>query len=473
MACAGSGSTASTSRCGSWGPPPRAGCPSLPLRCAPPLPARHPFAARISGAGSFPATGRPRTLWLGLTDGADALAALAAGLDTALVDAGWAHEAPALSGSPDAGPRGRCAGRAGNGCAPRGGRAGPRDRCQHRPPRAVREHHGLRSRALRQPGRGAARLTRRAWTRPVLGEAGATIHRSAERTPSVPGRSPNHTVTTAQRARLVVAMGLLNLILATVALTAGAVAPTPPNDGIAAATATPERSPTTPSPSESPAATPAATGSQPSVPSTRAQRVHGAIHPSVKRAVGARLGAAIGHPGSNVERSGGRPGPDADAGPARPDPHRRSLRRSQPRPRPRIRPRSQRRVPPPGRRPSPRRSRRRDPRPGRRRRPSRSPASPSTSTTLPGRRQRTARPQQADTARARPCGKDKAKDKEHGKSGHGIVLVPLAFGGALLAATQRVRRRSRSLVRRARGARVLRRRANEERAAPERTEATR
>jgi hypothetical protein len=40
-------------------------------------------------------------------------------------------------------------------------------------------------------------------------------------------------VTSAQRARLVVAMGLLNLILATVALTAGLIAPAQPNGGIA------------------------------------------------------------------------------------------------------------------------------------------------------------------------------------------------------------------------------------------------
>ncbi len=51
-----------------------------------------PFAIRISGAGAFPPHGRPRTLWLGMTDGSDRLAALASRLDDALVRAGWEHE---------------------------------------------------------------------------------------------------------------------------------------------------------------------------------------------------------------------------------------------------------------------------------------------------------------------------------------------------------------------------------------------
>src|SRR5215216_5684081 len=50
--------------------------------------------------------------------------------------------------------------------------------------------------------------------------------------------SPLHVVTSAQRARLVVAMGLLNLILATVALTAGVVVPTP-DRGIAVSSPVP------------------------------------------------------------------------------------------------------------------------------------------------------------------------------------------------------------------------------------------
>ena len=59
---------------------------------------------------------------------------------------------------------------------------------------------------------------------------------ASPRADSVGGKgSPVHVVTTAQRARLVVAMGLLNLILATIALTAGAVAPTRTDQGIAVA----------------------------------------------------------------------------------------------------------------------------------------------------------------------------------------------------------------------------------------------
>jgi RNA 2',3'-cyclic 3'-phosphodiesterase len=48
-----------------------------------------PFAFRISGAGSFPPTGRPRTIWLDIDEGADDLSALAARLDDALSDVGW------------------------------------------------------------------------------------------------------------------------------------------------------------------------------------------------------------------------------------------------------------------------------------------------------------------------------------------------------------------------------------------------
>ena len=57
------------------------------------------------------------------------------------------------------------------------------------------------------------------------------------------GREPTPHVSVAQRARLVVAMGLLNLVLATVALTAGVMAPTPPPGDIAAVRPTPSASP--------------------------------------------------------------------------------------------------------------------------------------------------------------------------------------------------------------------------------------
>jgi 2'-5' RNA ligase len=52
--------------------------------------AREPVRVVLSGAGSFPAHGRPRALWIGLGEGADALSAIAGDLDQALGDAGWA-----------------------------------------------------------------------------------------------------------------------------------------------------------------------------------------------------------------------------------------------------------------------------------------------------------------------------------------------------------------------------------------------
>jgi 2'-5' RNA ligase len=51
-----------------------------------------PLRVRIAGAGAFPSAHRPRTLWLGVSDGADGLARLAAGLDESLVTAGWQPE---------------------------------------------------------------------------------------------------------------------------------------------------------------------------------------------------------------------------------------------------------------------------------------------------------------------------------------------------------------------------------------------
>ena len=66
-------------------------------------------------------------------------------------------------------------------------------------------------------------------------------------------------MTTAQRARLVVAMGLLNLILATVALTAGFVIPNRPQRDVAAIVGTPAPSALTVSPSPTGPPTPAAT----------------------------------------------------------------------------------------------------------------------------------------------------------------------------------------------------------------------
>ena len=48
-----------------------------------------PIEIGIEGAGTFPPQGRPRALWLGIVEGAEALGALAIRLDTELSAAGW------------------------------------------------------------------------------------------------------------------------------------------------------------------------------------------------------------------------------------------------------------------------------------------------------------------------------------------------------------------------------------------------
>jgi 2'-5' RNA ligase len=48
-----------------------------------------PFAFTIHGGGAFPDASRPRALWLGVTDGSDALAAIAGALDRELAAGGW------------------------------------------------------------------------------------------------------------------------------------------------------------------------------------------------------------------------------------------------------------------------------------------------------------------------------------------------------------------------------------------------
>jgi 2'-5' RNA ligase len=50
---------------------------------------RSPFPVVVTGAGAFPSMARPRTLWLGVADGSDELAELAARLDDRLAVAGW------------------------------------------------------------------------------------------------------------------------------------------------------------------------------------------------------------------------------------------------------------------------------------------------------------------------------------------------------------------------------------------------
>ena len=51
-----------------------------------------PFDLELGGAGTFPAQGRPRALWIGIAEGADRLGRLATELDAALVAAGWPSE---------------------------------------------------------------------------------------------------------------------------------------------------------------------------------------------------------------------------------------------------------------------------------------------------------------------------------------------------------------------------------------------
>jgi 2'-5' RNA ligase len=48
-----------------------------------------PFRVSIRGSGAFPSARRPRTLWLGIDDGHDDLAALAGRLSDGLAEAGW------------------------------------------------------------------------------------------------------------------------------------------------------------------------------------------------------------------------------------------------------------------------------------------------------------------------------------------------------------------------------------------------
>jgi 2'-5' RNA ligase len=48
-----------------------------------------PFRVSIRGSGAFPTPKRPRTLWLGIEDGAAELAALSETLNAGLARAGW------------------------------------------------------------------------------------------------------------------------------------------------------------------------------------------------------------------------------------------------------------------------------------------------------------------------------------------------------------------------------------------------
>ena len=90
-------------------------------------------------------------------------------------------------------------------------------------------------------------------------------------------------MTSAQRARLVVALGLLNLVLATVALTAGLIAPSQPDRGVAAGTS-PAPSELVPGTSSNPSASPANSPTTP-VGSESAPPGSPSVPPSVEPSV--------------------------------------------------------------------------------------------------------------------------------------------------------------------------------------------
>jgi 2'-5' RNA ligase len=56
-----------------------------------------PFAFTLSGVGAFPGTGRPRVLWVGVTDGAERVVALAEKVEQALGPLGLPREERAFS----------------------------------------------------------------------------------------------------------------------------------------------------------------------------------------------------------------------------------------------------------------------------------------------------------------------------------------------------------------------------------------
>jgi RNA 2',3'-cyclic 3'-phosphodiesterase len=74
------------------GPTPETRVADVAAAVAQAAPASSPFSIRISGAGSFPPVGRPRTLWLDIEDGTEQLQDLAGRLDDALAGVGWERE---------------------------------------------------------------------------------------------------------------------------------------------------------------------------------------------------------------------------------------------------------------------------------------------------------------------------------------------------------------------------------------------
>lgn len=74
------------------GPTPEGRVPDLAAAVADVAHDGKPFSITVRGAGSFPPTGRPRTIWLDIRDGVENLEELAARLDDRLADAGWERE---------------------------------------------------------------------------------------------------------------------------------------------------------------------------------------------------------------------------------------------------------------------------------------------------------------------------------------------------------------------------------------------
>ena len=65
-----------------------------------------PFEITCRGAGAFPTAEQPRTLWIGIEDGAEALCELQAAVEEALKqELGFAKEARAIPAAPDDRPR--------------------------------------------------------------------------------------------------------------------------------------------------------------------------------------------------------------------------------------------------------------------------------------------------------------------------------------------------------------------------------
>ena len=95
--CAGSASTACTSRSASSDRPSRTASQPATDAIRAAAVAIAPFDVSIGGAGAFPSPGRPRALWLGIRTGTEELVELARVVDAELTTAGWTFEPRPLS----------------------------------------------------------------------------------------------------------------------------------------------------------------------------------------------------------------------------------------------------------------------------------------------------------------------------------------------------------------------------------------